>query len=387
MTQNSQKITGVKPKRTFKAIKSSSPLISVIIPVYNSRETLLPSLSSVQNQTYSNLEIILVDDGSTDDSGELCDKFARADSRIKVIHQENRGLSAARNAGIDLSSGEYLAFVDSDDTIAPEMVSALYCSLSSNYVKLSACNFQEVKELDVQQPLPPQSSLRPLPSQASLQPPLQPISQPPSSAHMNSPEQSNSNSASIYSQAEALTLMLGEKIPIMSCGKLYARELFAEIRFPVGKLYEDVGTTYRLILECEKIAYLPEPYYHYYQNPTSIIHQTFRPEKLSLISLTDNMCDDIAKNVHPLTEPLSNALRVRRCHARFSILRQLVLVKPQTAEIKSLEREMVSYLKSHQSDILKNPASTRRDRLAMRSLLLGLPIFTVAWKAYSHRKR
>lgn len=326
-------------------MNSKLPLITVIIPTYNSAKTLERCLASVLHQTYSNLEIILIDDGSTDQTPVICDQLAQQDRRIKVVHQSNQGLSAARNAGLEIMRGDFVTFVDSDDAIATDLIERLYQALVQHQVPLAACDFQTIK------------------GNAT------PVSSP------------DAGSAKIYAQTDALIAMLCEQIPIMACGKLYAKEFFKTVRFPVSKLYEDVGTTYKLILQCENLVYLPVKDYFYYQSSDSIIHQTFRPQKMDLIALTDEMCNTLSIHCHD--NVLQDAIRLRRCHARFSILRQLVLAKPQTPEIRELRSKMVSYLKQHKDDVLSNHLSSKRDRFAMRTLLLGVPIFTLAWKIYA----
>ena len=121
-------------------------MISVIVPVYNVEKYLRQCLDSVLAQTYRELEIILVDDGSTDGSGAICDEYATRDSRIKVVHQQNGGLSSARNAGLDLATGEYVAFVDSDDYIHETMLELLYQALVENNADTVICNFERVDE-------------------------------------------------------------------------------------------------------------------------------------------------------------------------------------------------------------------------------------------------
>lgn len=121
---------------------SDSPLISVIIPVYNVEKYLHRCLDSVIEQTYKNLEVILIDDGSTDHSGEICDDYAAKDVRIHVIHQENQGVSAARNKGLDTAKGEYIAFVDSDDYILPEMYAKMLECIIENNVDFCVCQWQ-----------------------------------------------------------------------------------------------------------------------------------------------------------------------------------------------------------------------------------------------------
>lgn len=406
------------------ALSVNSPLISVIIPVYNVESTLERCLDSVLSQTYQNLEILLIDDGSTDRSGELCNQFTKKDSRIKVIHQKNQGLSVARNTGLDAMHGAYVTFVDSDDFLDTTMIKQLYDALFPQFpgcepLKLSICPFAEVF---------PDDSERSFVKTPSAQSQVLQISQ-----NQQNPQtlKISEQPLRLLDQPTCLIDMLCEHdFTLMACGKLYAAELFTKVRYPVGKLYEDVGTTYKLILQCQEIAFLPAPLYKYYQNPDSIIHQTFRPQKLDLIALTDQMCDDIASfynlsspsENHKITtngernptsqsekskkttywkitapeslqpsqktqESLENALKLRRMHARFSVLRQLVLTKPKTskekAEFQKTRQEIVTYLKSHRNDVLKNPLSTPRDLFALQTLRLGLPVFTLAWRLYS----
>lgn len=379
---------------TKKAATTSSkkpPLISVIIPVYNTANTLARCVESVRSSTYTNLEIILVDDGSKDGGGELCDKLTKSDSRIKVVHQSNAGLSTARNHGLKVMRGKFVTFIDSDDTMQPEMINYLYHAITTanrqihSKTKISICSFYRVY------PDGRRDNFLPKHLQSF------PLAQLPRIDLNNDCAMSAKNIASppllLFDTATCLTAMLSEDGFTMSAwGKLYSSDLFQDIRFPEGKLYEDVGTTYKLILQCPKIAFVPVALYDYYQNPDSIIHQSFNYSKLDLTQLTDQMCDQIESSFSPHLppRPLYDAVRCRRMHARFSILRQMVLVGDSTSSIskkqfQQTQSEIINYLKAHQNDILKNPAATLRDRLAMYSLKLGLPIFKLAWKIYSKR--
>lgn len=373
------------------------PLITVIIPVYNVAKVLERCVHSVLDQTYPHLEIILVDDGSTDMSGKFCDVLAKQHFQIKVIHQPNAGLSAARNAALEIATGEYVTFVDSDDKIHPELVRSLYNLAQSTSTAIAIGSFREVYPDGRAQDFAAASASVP--------------------------------DSVVYSTIDCLIAMLLEAGFTMSaCAKLYRRQLFDSVRFPVDKLYEDVGTTYRLILQCPQISFTKSAYYDYYQNASSIIHQTFRRQKLDLISLTDEMCDQIWQHFDqlsstsaspssapssPPTSPLSPSspaapspsqrqqlrlvLAKRRMHARFSVLRQMVMVSPAAnspestgftpAQFKRTRRAITRYLRRHRADILDNPYSSRRDRLAMRALLLGLPAFRFAWKYYAKRHK
>ena len=363
---------------------SKHPLITVIIPVYNTARTLPRCLDSVRANTYKNLEIILVDDGSTDKSGELCDQLAKNDSRIKVLHQKNAGLSAARNHSLRLMQGQYVTFVDSDDAISPNLIEYLYSALTKTHTKMSISSFSRVF------PDGRRESFLPRHLQSSTL-------------------DSTTPSPLVFDTATCLIAMLCENGFTMSAwAKLYDRSLFKRLQFPEGKLYEDVGTTYRLVLQCPNIAFVPLELYDYYQTPDSIIHRPFTFAKLDLIQLTDQMCNDITSafatpsyqaqspsshssgQPSPLPHPLFNALRCRRMHARFSILRQMVLFNDfdrlspaETAQFHKTQSQIITYLKSHQADVLKNPVATTRDRLAMRALNLGLPVFKLAWKIYN----
>ncbi len=334
------------------------PLISVIIPVYNVAKVLERCVESVRAQVYPNLEIILIDDGSTDMSGAFCEVFAKKDRRIKVIHQSNQGLSAARNAGLKIAKGKWVTFVDSDDSIRPDMIDILHRLCYTNRTKMSICGFYEVRKDGEGQIIPKQ----------------QPTER-------------------VLSTMECLRAMLCEEGFSMSAwGKLYARELFDLVTFPEHRLYEDVGTTYKLVLQCPEIAVTSAQEYNYYQNADSITKQSFSLRKMDLIDLTDQMCDDIVewgKSRSPQDQRmLANLTKKRRMHARFSILRQIVLVDEHTSTVdaKSLqhaEQNVVKYLRQHKADILKNPLTTRRDKLAMRSLQLGVPAFKFAWQKYA----
>lgn len=342
-------------------------LISVIVPVHNAEKYLARCLTSLRNQTYSHLEIILIDDGSTDRSGELCDAAARDDSRIKVIHEPALGPSAARNAGLAGMSGDLVTFVDADDDVSLDYLASLRALLDDPQHDIAVCSFLEVFPNGTERPF---TSPRTVPE--ILDPPV------------------------------ALMRMLTENGFMLSVwGKLYPATFRPTLEFPVGKIFEDVGTTYRAFLAAHKISFLAQPKYHYHQNPGSIIHQSFTFASLDLIALTDKMCADIAAHFDLADSAttsadlitLQSALKVRRMHARFSVLRQMVmfdehnLPSADKAHFLSERQQIVDFLLQHKNDILLNPVASRRDRLAMRSLMLGLPIFKVSWKFYQWLRR
>ncbi len=348
------------PVRTGAGAGCSSqdiPLISVIVPVYNTKSTIERCVNSILTQTYPNLEIILVDDGSPDGAGELCDQLAQKHKNVRVLHQKNAGLSAARNAALKIAQGELITFVDSDDAIYPNMLDELI-GLRNSPVRI--CSFTEVA---------PNGQRHAITGAVSWQ------------KGYIMPAEVKRRSFTVENCLRQMLLEQG--FTMSACGKLYHRNLFKTVQFPVGKLYEDVGTTYRLIMQCpDDVQFIPLPFYAYYQNADSIIHQNFNFHKLDLIELTDQMCNDIDQKF-PSLQSVTN---LRRMHARFSILRQMVLAKPSAQDkvkFQQVEQEITQYLLQHKDWVLRCPDASRRDRLAMRSLLLGRPVFKLAWKIYS----
>lgn len=211
------------------------PLISIIIPIYKVEPYLRRCLDSIVNQTYTNLEIILVDDGSPDACPQICDEYAAKDKRIVVIHKQNGGLSDARNAGLDICKGEYISFVDSDDWVDEKYIEELIkITIKEN------ADIAIVENIRTTQIIPKQS-----------------------------PE----HLIKTYANHEALIhLFTQEHLAFtVSWGKLYKRDLFTALRFPIGKYHEDEFTTYLLFYNSSKIAYTSEPLYYYYQRTDSIV--------------------------------------------------------------------------------------------------------------------
>lgn len=212
-------------------------LISVIVPVYKVEPYLDRCVQSIVDQTFRNLEIILVDDGSPDNCGAMCDAWAEKDSRIKVIHKENGGLSDARNAGMAVATGQYIAFVDSDDWIAPDYISAMLYAILSHHAQLAACDVLFVED------------------DASLSPKI--TASP--SVRICTPEQALEN------------LIHGCGFRAVAWNKLYHRSLLQDVSFPVGRHHEDEFITYKLLARAEKLIYIEAPLYFYLQRPGSIM--------------------------------------------------------------------------------------------------------------------
>lgn len=225
----------------------SRPLISVIVPVYNTAQFLERCVDSILKQTYRNLEVILVDDGSTDNSGVLCDNYKDIDDRVKVIHKKNGGLSSARNVGIDNASGVYVGFVDSDDWIEEGMYESLYEGLKNNNCMISCCGRYDVYETSGRM-----KGLCPICNEM------------------------------INGEECVGRLLTWDNIDSSACDKLFDKKLYDYCRFPEGKLSEDVAIMYKVILKADNVCLIREPYYNYYHRQDSITTSRFSEKKLHM---------------------------------------------------------------------------------------------------------
>ena len=219
---------------------SRDVLVSIIVPVYNIEKYISRCIESILTQTYSNIELILVDDGATDGSAKLCQDYATKDSRIRVLHQPNQGLSAARNAGLDNARGEYVFFVDGDDYILSNTISDLLMVSSKTGADVVACGFSHVTD----------SYFKGSGGEARF----------------------TGTFPGIWSGSESVVqMMTTNNICTVAWNKLYKRSLFTDIRYPIGKLHEDEYTTYKLLYKSKIVAYVPEMYYKYYQRSEGIM--------------------------------------------------------------------------------------------------------------------
>jgi len=213
--------------------KVMDALVSVIVPIYKVEPYLNKCVTSLLNQTYENLEIILVDDGSPDACGQMCDDFASDDNRVRVIHQANKGLSEARNSGIDVSTGTYILFVDGDDWIEPDTVECLLKACMDNDADAS-CSGHYKEFVD-------RTTTRPLVVEET-----------------------------IYEGDEVVTAAMKGAFAHYAWGKLWKRDLFEGCQFPSGMQFEDVATTWKLFLKCHRVVCVPEILFHYIYRKDSI---------------------------------------------------------------------------------------------------------------------
>lgn len=243
------------------------PLISVIIPVYGVEKYLTRAVDSVLGQTYTNLDIILVDDGSKDNCPAICDAYASREARVRVIHKENGGLSDARNAGLAVAGGDYIAFLDSDDYYAPFFIEVLYEQLCSEHADVAMCRYEVTEGLRA-------------------------VDGPDFASQMeryrrgNVETQTFSRSALLLNQYDALCE--DATYFIVAWNKLYKASLWKHIRFPKGKIHEDEATIYRILDQAEKGVYVKMPMYAYFSAPGSITRGAFSLNRLEWFDALDD---------------------------------------------------------------------------------------------------
>lgn len=221
-------------------MNENNPLVSIIVPVYKVEPYLERCILSIISQSYQKLEIILVDDGSPDKCGEICEAFAQNDSRIRVYHKENGGLSDARNFGVERACGEYIAFIDSDDYIAPNYIEYLLSLLKKYNADIACCCMTETYE--------------------------------DTADYITNDEIPNER---LMTGKEACRELLGDlyyRVLVTACGKLYRSDIVKRYTFPVGKLHEDEATTCKYYYTADRVAVGNECLYAYFQNSVGIMH-------------------------------------------------------------------------------------------------------------------
>lgn len=303
----------------------TTPLISVIVPVYRVEKYLERCVKSILSQTYKNLEVILVDDGSPDQCPAICDACAEKDVRVKVIHQENKGLSGARNAGIDAASGEYLAFVDSDDYVNPHFIEELYQLLQDTGCAIGQCRFSYVKGDGL--------------------------------------VEEGDSAFCIYRGESLMEQLYGpeEKATcfVVAWNKLYRAELFKEtgIRYPEGRIHEDEATTYRLFHEAKKLAFLDRALYGYYTENGGSITSVFSAKRLQWLTAHEERIAFFKKNGY---EKLLPAAYRKLCDACITFyFRCTEQVKDAEELKKELRKRLETYRANGAAWIAALPLKTR----------------------------
>ncbi len=294
-----------------------SELISVIIPVYKVEPYLRRCVDSVIAQTYSNLEIFLVDDGSPDLCGEICDEYAEKDERIRVIHKKNGGLSDARNVAIDVCQGEYISFIDSDDYVDNDFIESLYRANKSNKTELSICGIMKFDESgDMHEDYVPSDSPK---------------------------------CASGTEMAETVWRPA-------ACNKLYHRSLFEGIRYPVGKLYEDLFIYHDILAKVDRVSFTGKNSYYYFDRQSSIMNKSFDVRNCDLVEGLD-------LRIKKLREMGFDDLADRQLSFIFNqTVDAYVKMKDPNAEDKARQKEAKAISDRHYKEMMSYRGFTARQK-------------------------
>lgn len=317
----------------------SSDLVTIVVPVYNVEKYLNRCVESLIKQTYSPVEILLIDDGSTDDSSKMCDTFASQYPNIRVIHQVNGGLSAARNTGTANARGKYICYVDSDDFCDPGMVEYLVYLKDKYNADMSVCGYRLIFE----------------------------------NRKIIKETVFGDGREECLNPHDCIRNMLYHKnVEISAWAKLYKTEVMKKNSYPVGKKYEDVGTTYKIFMACERIACGYIPKYNYCLRPDSITTESFKERDFDMLELADNMCRDVL-SVYP---DLERAVIRYRVYTRFVIYNRMLKSRGFDKEKAAVEE----VIRLHRKDILMDSCAPMRDRLAMLLFTVSRQLYAQIWR-------
>lgn len=317
-------------------------LISVIVPVYNVEKYIEKSVNSIIKQKYKNIEILLIDDGSTDNSGIICDELEKIDSRIRTFHKENGGLSDARNYGLSKCKGKFVCFVDSDDCIDCEMIEVLYNLINSEKADIAVCEFKIVYDGD---------------------------------GEIYS--QDENTIIKVYDSKEALIELVNLKSGFAPnvCNKLFKKALFtSDCLFPKGKLYEDMIVTSRVIGKSSKVAYINKKLYYYYQRGTSITN-VYNDKELDHIKMSMEMLNYI-KNSYPM---IYSYYEVYHCVNYLSVINKMI-----TSEVINVRfcREAKKFIFDKYKTILKINTISALKKIQFLIFLLSFNLYKILYKLW-----
>ncbi len=316
------------------------PLLSVIIPVYNAEEYLNRCVESVRNQTYSNLEIILIDDGSSDKSGEICDKYAAEDKRIRVIHKQNGGQSSARNMGLDIASGELIGFVDSDDYIQSNMYEFLFYLMNKYHADISCCNYERLDK----------------------------------SGHIRFCSD-DLDEELVLSGKESLRMLLSQqKIIYAPWNKLYKRNDFWDKNRFIDMIYEDQEITARCLANAKSVIYSGKPLYYYWRNEKSTTMQEFSAKQFDAVNARKLMIPIYQKHCPELVDEV----KISYITTGIFILHKSSKNKKFKNERKKLCKDMDSFLKEN-----RGLPFTKNQKMKIRLYKMSLPIFDLGVKIFN----
>ena len=279
------------------------PEISVIVPVYNVEEYLARCIDSILAQSFTDFELILVDDGSTDSSGVICDEYAEGDSRVHVIHQVNKGQAAARNCALDLARGEYVSFIDSDDYVHPEMLCFLTGLAETTNADICIYKYLEGKD---------------------------------SSYKWEKP----CNDFIVAKGSDFLRKCILNDVNRcwILCDKLFKRKCFNSIRLPEGRIHEDNATVYKLLYDAEKVVINDSILYYYYENPNSTMNESYSLKRLDWLLVLEEMIPFFVNHNEKELLDWANRFYLKSLYDSYMSLKKYY---PGSFQLKNIKKKLI----------------------------------------------
>ena len=322
-----------------------NPLVSIVIPVYNVEKYVAQSIESIINQTYRNIEILIVDDGATDNSGNICDEYQKKDSRITVIHKENGGLSSARNVAMEIAKGEYIFFHDSDDAVAPDIIEA-YVNLCKQYDAeiVMGTTYDFYGEL---------------------------IDYPTTTV----------KKVSCYEKIEALKMMfMDNELHHCAAGPLFKTALWKGIRFPEGKLYEDHATVFYVAARANRIAYCDDERCYYRMRLDSIMNSHVTERDMTLLDTNDQVARDIVEQFPELAPYV-----VRMTMVIYLKLYSRILYSGWN-KFEEAQRRIKETINKHADEFINSGLASRNDKIKLMTFKMGKLPFYLVYKLSDYRQ-
>lgn len=317
---------------------SSIGTVSIVLPIYNVQQYLDRCMDTLFNQTYKDIEILMINDGSTDKCGEMCDRYRQIDSRVCVFHKANGGLSDARNYGIERAHGNYITCIDPDDFVDVNYVEYLAELVKKYNTKMAICQHRVIYD---------NGTIK---------------------------DFGKCGDEVLDNKVCIERMLYHDVIDTSAWGKIYRKDLFENVKYPKGKIFEDIGTTYELMLQCSRIAVGYESRYNYIFHNQSIVNSEFSISKFDLIEMTDKMGKDVL-NVFP---ELINAVKRRQVYSRISTLNQMLL----ESGYKNERKNILCFIKNNRKSVFLNPKTPKRDRVALILLSINYYLYRFVWLSY-----
>ena len=329
---------------------NDNDLITIIIPVYNVEKYIEKNIQSVISQTYNKLEIILVDDGSKDNSGKICDEYAKTDNRISVIHKENGGLSDARNKGLEISTGNWIFFLDSDDFLPKFSIETLYNLAINNNADISVGTFYDYYNSDF-------------------------------NIDYEIFDKDLDITVNVYKDEQGLeTMLYNSKITNAACNKLYKKELFEDITFPKGKLYEDLGTTYKLFYNAKRVTLTNQHTYCYFRDRLdSIMNKTYNSNRMQGLKYAEEILE-FTNNKIPAIKKSAISRLYMECIF-------ILIEMPKDKEFNEDRKKINYYLRKYRGQIILDKKMPIKQKMLAMSSMFGKKVLMLVWNLKEKMKR